>query len=1247
MASLKQARQQAVSRGAVRKSNSRAFLSSIARNQSLKRICTCALLYSMGDPLSVSASITDVLRLAVTAAQYLKDIKNGCADRTRLRDELRSTVCLLEMLQDRLEDLEDASDSGSALKPQSISSLSGSDGPLHLFSRVLEEIVAELAPQDRLRRLAKPFTWPFDKKKVTELLTCLERLKSHFNLVLQNNIADLAKLANRKLDQISDKVEHSEARSRDADTQKIIHWISPLSFRVRHLSVLESVQPGTGIWLLEHGTFRDWVNGKTGILWCPGIPGAGKTRLSSLIINHLEREPPHARSFCSYIYCDYSQRRNQSNVTLLSSILQQVLQNSSSEVLPSEVATLYSQHQKYNTRPTLAQITDILGKLISTFESFHVIVDALDECADSEEDALRFISAVSSLGSSVKILCTSRSSSVFDAYFSTASRIEIYAQQGDIGTFLGACIRQQSRLSRHIMSDPTLRDDIIEAIIQESQGMFLLAKLHVDSLSKKINRKEVRIALRTLPSTLDATYSDALGRINSQDPESVELAELVLFWVICARKSLTVRDLQHLYATRVLSDGQSLEEDDLPDGDILTGVCSGLIIVDAESQVVRPVHYTAQQYFEKCHRQQLREARLDLTNTSLAYLTLPNFASGHCTNDAAMSLRLRQYPFLNYAAKFWGAELAQLDCADVWPRLHRLISNAATVEAVNQAWSLKANRYTNWSQEFPRHVPALVLVSAFNLPEILQYMISNGHRIDAIGSDGETALIRSAAFGHTENVQVLLELGALVDAQDHMDETALQRAARSGNEGVIRVLLDRKADVNMKASSDWTALMSAVSSGNIEVVKMLVEAGADFRAETVWGDSALSIATRNGQEAIANLLSDRGAILPKGPAGRRASIIASRKGLHQLVRKLTANYDAVADKPLQRQSSRMAMEGLSVIQEAEIAASGHASQPPRAYSGADAFLDALEEVDYSIGFTKRYHMAEKLGKGHDAEVFICSNRVTGVRHAVKVCTSPGTDSSTRKEIFQEFKVLQSLQKNPHPNILGVVDLFANPSLNTVYMVLELAPEGELFNYIVMKSFLSEEMTRRIFLQLFSALEFLHGLGWVHRDIKPENILLLETKYPTIKIADFGLTKNIGAGSEAWGLATTLCGTPSYVAPEVLQDGPKRQYGFSVDIWSCGVVMYTCMCGFPPFSDELYSKDFPFTLSQQIKGGRFDYPSPYWDRIGDPALDLIDSMLVVNMEKRFTVKQCLEHPWMRETSPQILAETIRSTSPEPI
>ena len=125
--------------------------------------------------------------------------------------------------------------------------------------------------------------------------------------------------------------------------------------------------------------------------------------------------------------------------------------------------------------------------------------------------------------------------------------------------------------------------------------------------------------------------------------------------------------------------------------------------------------------------------------------------------------------------------------------------------------------------------------------------------------------------------------------------------------------------------------------------------------------------------------------------------------------------------------------------------------------------------------------------------------------------------------------------------------------------------------------------------------------------------------------------------------STLCGTPSYVAPEILEHGNRRRYTRAVDVWSLGVVLYICLCGFPPFSDELYSPSNPFTLSDQIRAGRFDYPSPYWDSVGDPALDLIDRMLTVNADERITIEACLEHPWTTGRVPGALGKDGKAVS----
>ncbi|KAH5388696.1 hypothetical protein HBI33_045350 [Parastagonospora nodorum] len=269
-------------------------------------------------------------------------------------------------------------------------------------------------------------------------------------------------------------------------------------------------------------------------------------------------------------------------------------------------------------------------------------------------------------------------------------------------------------------------------------------------------------------------------------------------------------------------------------------------------------------------------------------------------------------------------------------------------------------------------------------------------------------------------------------------------------------------------------------------------------------------------------------------------------------------------------------------------------------------------------FRQQFTMQEQLGKGHFASVYLCVEKSTGLRYAVKKFekrTGPGEKSKV-DGLQQEIAVLMGVS---HPALLCLKDTFNED--DGVYLILELATEGELFNWIVMKQKLTEPEARKVFVQLFQAVKYLHDRNIVHRDIKPENILLTD-KDLHVKLADFGLAKIIGEES----FTTTLCGTPSYVAPEILENSNHRRYTRAVDVWSLGVVLYICLCGFPPFSDELYSPENPYTLSQQIKAGRFDYPSPYWDSVGDPALDLIDRMLTVEVDKRISIDECLEHPW---------------------
>ncbi|KAM5471204.1 serine/threonine protein kinase [Microsporum audouinii] len=279
-------------------------------------------------------------------------------------------------------------------------------------------------------------------------------------------------------------------------------------------------------------------------------------------------------------------------------------------------------------------------------------------------------------------------------------------------------------------------------------------------------------------------------------------------------------------------------------------------------------------------------------------------------------------------------------------------------------------------------------------------------------------------------------------------------------------------------------------------------------------------------------------------------------------------------------------------------------------------------------FRQQYNVFDLLGKGHFASVYLCAERSTGMQFAVKHFEKRpnAVQKLDREALQQEISMLMSVN---HPNMLCLKATFDES--DGVYLVLELAPEGELFNWIIRHQKLTNDETRKVFTQLFQGLMYLHERNIIHRDIKPENILVVD-KDLTVKLADFGLAKIVGEHS----FTTTLCGTPGFsdVAPEILEEFPnKRMYTRAVDMWSLGVVLYICLCGFPPFSDELYDPTyFPYTQRDQIRQGLYTYPTPYWQSVDRLAVHLIERLLVVDPTRRVKVEYCVQHPWITGIMP---------------
>lgn len=269
-----------------------------------------------------------------------------------------------------------------------------------------------------------------------------------------------------------------------------------------------------------------------------------------------------------------------------------------------------------------------------------------------------------------------------------------------------------------------------------------------------------------------------------------------------------------------------------------------------------------------------------------------------------------------------------------------------------------------------------------------------------------------------------------------------------------------------------------------------------------------------------------------------------------------------------------------------------------------------KDADKQPSVEDKYFLKELLGTGAFSVVRLAESKErVGQMYAIKIIDKKALKGK-EDSLENEIKVLRRLQ---HPNIVQLLETYEDKS--KVYLVMELVTGGELFDRIVEKGSYTEKDASDLIRQVLEAVEYMHEQGVVHRDLKPENLLYYSPEEESkIMISDFGLSK-----MEDSGIMATACGTPGYVAPEVLAQKP---YGKAVDVWSIGVISYILLCGYPPFYDENDAN-----LFAQILKGEFEFDSPYWDEISDSAKDFIRQLMCVNVEKRYSCRQALAHPWI--------------------
>ena len=302
------------------------------------------------------------------------------------------------------------------------------------------------------------------------------------------------------------------------------------------------------------------------------------------------------------------------------------------------------------------------------------------------------------------------------------------------------------------------------------------------------------------------------------------------------------------------------------------------------------------------------------------------------------------------------------------------------------------------------------------------------------------------------------------------------------------------------------------------------------------------------------------------------------------------------------------------------------------WSNIFMFIDTQKKVnpDLPVSFSKKYILHKSIGKGACGEVFETWLRDGVGQFACKVISKARLSlysvsvNSANRDAMSEARLLRQLK---HPCIIGVEDVIDSPK--NLYIILEYAAGGELFERLSQEGLLQESLAKLYFYQMLCAVAYLHENGITHRDLKPENILLMSKDEPTLlKITDFGMSRLV----EEQSLMRTLAGTPSYLAPEILKRiGSQSSPGYTklVDMWSLGVLLYVCLVAYPPFSSG--RKDTQQDINQQILSANFNFKHTRWDNVSPPAKQLVCSLLKLNASERLNPTQALAHKWLDDSS----------------
>ncbi|KAI9776530.1 MAG: hypothetical protein M1839_009511 [Geoglossum umbratile] len=711
----------------------------------------------------------------------------------------------------------------------------------------------------------------------------------------------------------------------DKESRQALRCLWTVDPRSDLLAAVEKHEPLTGNWVFERKEFTEWRQTPNSFLWLYGIPGCGKTILSSTIINKLQydcvQEP---KVIVAYFFFDFRDKDRQTVRNFLSSIICQICFRR--RRIPDSIRALFDHPRIQQQLPTTHDLLACLAAAAKGLRVF-LISDALDECTERSTLLRVLIKIASAEFGSISVLATSRREGDIAQSLEPILTGSICLQntfvEADIYLFIRKRIAETPKMRRWPKS---LKEDTQKKLMDGAQGMFRWVDCQLDPLLKCSTQNDVEKALQTLPKTLEDTYDRMLLSIPTIHHEKVKRT---LYFLVFSVRPLSFREA--VEAAVVKPGCRSFgPKDRLFDPEDIVEMCSNLVSLSEDTSTLKLAHNSVREYLTSDHVRKGPASFFSVCEISANMLIAEVCLTYLLLFDGATPLTgesLQEFPLLDYAAKHWTEHTKNVTQE---PSQSALASLSAELLG-----SREKPAFINWLHVFEPDRPWLSFnpqkdPGTFALPlcyaaycgllettrvllrcgasagaeeggdrnplhgaaqrgnkAIIQLLLGENINIDGTNFYGETALHEAVSGGYVESVMILLEHNAFVDCQNMRGETPLHKAAAAGHEEISELLLAFLADVGAMDDCDRTPLHLAAFNGRQRIAKLLLDSDAVVNMQDNSGRTALHEAVYRGSEEMTGLLLQRGAeIEARNKGGWTALHQAAWLGNNALVKSL-------------------------------------------------------------------------------------------------------------------------------------------------------------------------------------------------------------------------------------------------------------------------------------------------------------------------------------------------------------------------